>query len=83
MTTGRQKLNFKAQIDAYRKNGGEFSFVFGDIHLPVEYREALGILSVRMPARNVIVTVDYNMDLGDNLDILMDKLLEEYPELEE
>ena len=39
------------------------------------------MLGVKMPAHEVFVTVDYSRDLGDNLDALMNKLLEKYPQL--
>ena len=42
---------------------------------------ALNILGVKMPAHEVFVSVDYSRDLGDNLDVLMNKLLEKYPQL--
>lgn len=34
-----------------------------------------------MPVHEVFVSVDYSCDLGDNLDVLMNKLLEKYPQL--
>ena len=34
-----------------------------------------------MPAHEVFVPIDYSIDLGDNLDVLMNKLLEKYPQL--
>ena len=45
------------------------------------YHEALNMLGVKMPAHEVFVPVDYSRDLGDNLDALMNKLLEKYPQL--
>jgi hypothetical protein len=45
------------------------------------YHEALNMLAVKMPAHDVFVPVDYSRDLGDNLDVLMNKLLEKHPQL--
>lgn len=53
--------------------GGKFAFAFGDTHLPVVYHEALNMLGVKMPAHEVFVPIDYSIDLGDNLDVLMNK----------
>ena len=39
------------------------------------------MLGVKMPAHDVFVPIDYSHDLGDNLNVLMDKLLEKYPQL--
>jgi len=39
------------------------------------------MLAVKMPAQEVFVPIDYSHDLGDNLNVLMDKLLEKYPQL--
>ena len=39
------------------------------------------MLGVKMPAHEVFVPVDYSRDLGDNLDVLMNKLLDKYPQL--
>ena len=73
------KNTFKQEIKDYTARGGKFAFVFGDIRLPVIYHEALNMLAVKMPAHEVFVPVDYSRDLGDNLDVLMNKLLEKYP----
>ena len=74
------KNTFKQEIKDYTARGGKFSFAFGDIRLPVLSR-ALNILGVKMPAHEVFVSVDYSRDLGDNLDVLMNKLLDKYPQL--
>lgn len=73
------KNTFKQEINDYTARGGKFAFAFGDICLPVH--EALNMLGVKMPAHEVFVPVDYSRDLGDNLDVLMNKLLEKYPQL--
>jgi hypothetical protein len=59
------------------------SFTFGDIKLPVIYREALNILCVKMPASEVFIPVDYRLDFSENANLLMEKLLQKYPELQE
>ena len=50
-------------------------------HSSVIYHEALNMLGVTMPVHEVFVTIDYTHDLSDNLDVLMNKLLEKYPQL--
>ena len=75
------KNTFKQEINDYTARGGKFAFAFGDVHLPVIYHEALNMLGVKMPAHEVFVPIDYSHDLGDNLNVLMDKLLEKYPQL--
>lgn len=76
------KKTFVDQIAEFRRHNN-FAFVFGDIHLPVDYHEKLGVLSVKMPASEVMMPVNYNIDLLDNLHNLMEKLLAKYPQLEE
>ena len=39
------------------------------------------MLGVKMPAHEVFVSVDYSLNLGDNLNVLMNKLLVRYPQL--
>ena len=75
------KTTFKQEISDYTARGGKFAFAFGDIHLPVVYHEALNMLGVKMLTHEVFVPVDYSRDLGDNLDVLMNKLLEKYLQL--
>ena len=75
------KNTFKQEISDYTARGGKFAFAFGDIHLPVIYHEALNMLGVKMPTHEVFVPIDYTHDLSDNLDMLMNKLLEKYPQL--
>lgn len=75
------KIEFREQIDDYLRSGGEMNFSFGEVTLPVRYHEMLGTLAVEMPGRNTFVLVDYNQDLIDNLGRLMDKLLDQHPEL--
>lgn len=75
------KETFKQEISDYTARGGKFVFAFGDIHLPVVYHEAVNMLAVKMLAHEVFVPVDYSRNLGDNLDVLMNKLLEKYPQL--
>lgn len=75
------KKTLKQGINDYTACGGKFAFAFGDVHLPVIYHEALNMLGVKMPAHEVFVPIDYSHDLGDNLNVLMNKLLEKYPQL--
>lgn len=77
------KLSFKKDIEEFVRNGGSMSFTFGDIKLPVIYREALNILSVKMPASEVFIPVDYRLDFSENANLLMEKLLQKYPKLQE
>ena len=77
------KLSFKKDIEEFVRNGGSMSFTFGDIKLPVIYREALNILSVKMPASEVFIPVDYRLDFSENANLLMENLLQRYPELRE
>jgi hypothetical protein len=39
------------------------------------------MLGVKMAVHEVFVPIDYTLDLSDNLDMLMNKLLEKYPQL--
>ena len=75
------KSSFKQEISDYLHNGGSLSFSFGDIILPVIYRESLNLLCVKMPSAEVFIPVDYGLDFSDNANILMEKLLQNYPEL--
>lgn len=75
------KTTFKQEINDYTSRGGKFAFAFGDIHLPVIYHEALNMLGVKMPAHEVFVPIDYSRDLDDNLNVLMNKLIDKYPQL--
>lgn len=65
----------------YTVRGGKFVFAFGDIHLTIIYLKSLNMLGVKMPAHEVFVSVDYSLNLGDNLNVLMNKLLVRYPQL--
>jgi len=69
-------------MQEYLKHG-TMAFSFGDLVLPVIYREGLNVLTVQMQSKEVIVPVSNNMDFYENLDVLMAKLLKEYPELED
>ncbi len=77
------KLSFKRDIQEYKRNGGSLTFIFGDIKLPVIYRESLNLLCVKTPATEVFIPVDYNLDFSDNANILMEKLLQKFPELQD
>lgn len=75
------KESIKEEIDDFKRRGGEFCFSFGDVRMPVEYDEAQGVASVDVPGYKASISVDYDKDMCDNLDVLMDKLLDKYPEL--
>ena len=75
------KESIKEETQNFKRRVGEFCFTFGDVKLTVVYHETLGMIGVEMPAHEVFVTVDYNQNPGDNLHRLMNKLLEEYPQL--
>lgn len=77
------KSTFKQEINDYITRGGQLTFAFGDIRIPVTYHEALNVLGVKMDAYEVFVPIDYSLDPGDNLDRLMNKLLDKYPQLTE
>ena len=62
----------------YTVRGGKFVFAFGDIHLTIIYLEALNMLGVKMPAHEVFVSVDYSLKLGDNLKVMIKKLMVMY-----
>lgn len=70
------KQSFKAEIADFKKRGGKFNFSFGDIRIPVVYDERLDIISVDTPEYNTSVKADYTINLGDNLDVLLNKLPE-------
>ena len=76
------KNTFQQEIAEFKKRNN-LSFSFGDVSLPVTYREGLNVLTVQMPASQVIMPVNYSIDLLDNLHNLMEKLLEKYPHLED
>ncbi|MGI6233344.1 MAG: hypothetical protein ACOYJF_10970 [Prevotella sp.] len=75
------KTTFKQEIKDYKSRGGKFAFAFGEVHLPVIYHETLNTLGVKMERHEVFVPVDYTQDLGDNLDVLTNNLLDKYPQL--
>lgn len=75
------KQSFKAEIADFKKRGGKFNFSFGDTKIPVTYDEQQDVISVDTPEYTMSVKADYTIDLGDNLDVLLNKLLEKYPQL--
>ena len=77
------KQSFKQDILDFQRQGVSLSFTFGDVRLPVIYREALNLLCVKMPSTEVFIPVDYSQDFSENANALMEKLLSRYPELEE
>lgn len=83
MEKAMSKESFKEELIAYKRNGGVMCFAYGNVRLPVIYDEVLDIVSVKMPQEDVSLTVDYKLNLLDNLSNLQDKLLEKHPELTE
>lgn len=75
------KETFKAEIADFKRRGGKFNFSFGDTKIPVTYDEQQDVISVETPEYTTSVKADYSIDLGDNLDVLLNKLLEKYPQL--
>lgn len=75
------KQSFKAEIADFKRRGGKFNFSLGDTKIPVTYDEQQDVISVDTPEYSTSVKADYSIDLGDNLDVLLNKLLEKYPQL--
>lgn len=75
------RQSIKTEIQEFKSNGGKFQFTFGETHLPVVYHEALGVMGVRVKDSEIFVPVNYQMNLFDNMAVLMDKLLDQYPQL--
>jgi hypothetical protein len=75
------KQSFKAEIADCKKRGRKFIFSFDDTKIPVIYNEQQDVISVDTPEYSISVKTDYSIDLGDNLDVLLNKLLEKYPQL--
>lgn len=73
------KQSFKADIAEFRKRGGKFNFSFGDINIPVCYDEQQDIVYTHDSEYKMSMKVDYTLDMEDNLDALLNKLLEKYP----
>lgn len=75
------KKSFINEIKEYKRNGGAMSFAYGDVRLPVIYKEDSDVIGINMSQYGVFMSVDYKINLFDNLANLQDKLLENYPEL--
>lgn len=75
------KKSFINEIKEYKRNGGAMSFAYGDLRLPVIYNEDSDVVGINMSQYGVFMSVDYKINLFDNLANLQDKLLENYPEL--
>lgn len=75
------KQSFKAEIADFKRQSGKFNFSFGDTRIPVTYNEQQDVISVNTPDYSTSVKADYSIDLGDNLDVLLNKLLEKYLQL--
>lgn len=75
------KESIREEIEDFKRRGGDFSFAFGELKLPVMYDEANGTASISKAGYEASIEIDYDEDMGDNLDRLMDLLLEKYPQL--
>jgi hypothetical protein len=75
------KQSFIDEIKEYKRNGGAMSFAYGDVRLPVIYNEDSDVIGINMSQYGLFLSVDYKMNLFDNLANLQDKLLEKYPQL--
>ena len=65
------------------ENAFRGSFLFGDISIPITYLDALGVFAIESPDYPLTMKIDYSLDFAENANNLMEKLLKEYPELEE
>jgi hypothetical protein len=74
--------NFKKEMHEYLQHG-TMAFSFGELVLPVVYREGLNVLTVQMDSTQVMVPVNSSLDFYENLDALMSKLLDQFPKLTE
>jgi hypothetical protein len=75
------KQSFIDEIKEYKRNGGAMSFAYVDVRLPVIYNEDSDVIGINMSQYGLFLSVDYKMNLFDNLANLQDKLLEKYPQL--
>lgn len=75
------KQSFKDEIADFKKRGGKSCFSFGENAIPVCYDRKEDIIFIDTPEYKASVKADYNLDLGDNLDVLMNNLLDKYPQL--
>lgn len=74
--------SFKQEMQEYLKHG-TMAFSFGDYVIPVVYREGLNVLTAQKDSKQVMVPVNNSLDFYENLDALMSKLLDQFPELTE
>lgn len=77
------KRAFAGAVAEYERKHGKMYFAFDDVHLPVQYHGLTDVLTAKVAEQSVSVVVDYNLDLEDNLQRLLDVLLEKYPSLTE
>lgn len=75
------KQSFGDEIADFKKRGGKFCFSFGETTIPVCYDRQEDIIYIDTPEYKASMKADYTLDLGDNLDVLMNKLLDRYPQL--
>ncbi len=77
------KKSFQYEITDFKKRGGKLRFSFGETTIPVCYDCQEDIIFIDTPDYKASTKADYSLDLGDNLDVLMNKLLDRYPQLTE
>ena len=77
------KQTFLSELNEYLSGGGKLSFLIGDISIPITYLDALGVFAIESPDYPLTMKIDYSLDFAENANNLMEKLLKEYPELEE
>ena len=77
------KQTFLSELNEYLSGGGKLSFLFGDISIPITYLDSLGVFAIESPDYPLTMKIDYSLDFAENANNLMEKLLKEYPELEE
>lgn len=77
------KKAFAKEVTAYERKHGKMYFAFDEVHLPVRYHALTGVLATFVAEQEASVVVDYNLDLEDNLQRLLDVLQEKFPVLTE
>lgn len=77
------KQTFLSELNEYLSGGGKLSFLIGDISIPITYLDALEVFAIESPDYPLTMKIDYSLDFAENANNLMEKLLKEYPELEE
>lgn len=75
------KQSFGDEIADFKERGGKLCFGFGNIRIPVCYNRQEDIIFIDTPGYKASMKADYKYDFRDNLNVLMDKLLDKYPQL--